>query len=99
MPSRSAVPSVPDHLHVLLRLDQGGKTSGTILGAFKRYTTRQGWSLGYQAALWQGQFYDHIMQQREDGEKIAAYTLANPARKGLVAKDDEYPYSGMPDPL
>lgn len=90
---------MPDHLHLLLRLGPQGKTLGTILGAFKRFTTHESWQLGYKGRLWQPRFYDHIMRLSEDGQRMADYILANPGRKQLVTDPDEYPYSGTPDPM
>lgn len=90
---------MPDHLHLLLQLSGNETSLGTIIGACKRFTTRQSWGLGYEGALWQGRFYDHIVRRSEEGERIVVYILANPVRKGLVAEPSEYPYSGMPDPI
>jgi REP element-mobilizing transposase RayT len=90
---------MPDHLHLLLRLAPGGLTLGDILGAFKRFTTRQSWPLGYRGALWQTRYHDHILRWSEHGESVARYILANPSRKGLEGEDGAYPYSGCPDPM
>ena len=70
------------------------------MGAFKSFTTRQNWGLGYQGPLWQARYYDHIVRRRDDGKRIAQYILENPVRKGLVEEVEAYPWSGsMPDPL
>ena len=90
---------MPDHLHLLLQLGKEEKRLGTVLGSFKRYTTRQSWGWGYRGALWQTNFYDHIVRPSEDGTRIAEYVLANPVRKGLVVEEADYQWSGMPDPL
>jgi REP element-mobilizing transposase RayT len=90
---------MPDHLHLLVRLAPTDATLGEIIGAFKRFTTRQSWKLGYEGALWQSRYYDHILRRSEHGEKVARYILANPVRKGLVETGGEYPYSGCLDPM
>lgn len=90
---------MPDHLHLLLQLERTEQTLGTLLGAFKRFTTRQSWQMGTTGALWQPRFYDHIVRQAEDAAQIAAYILANPLRGGLVEDEGDYPWSGTPDPM
>jgi REP element-mobilizing transposase RayT len=90
---------MPDHLHLLMRLSPNGPTLGVLLGAFKRFTTRQSWPLGYKGALWQKNYHDHILRRSEHGKKVASYILTNPERKGLVLEGSEHPYSGCPDPM
>jgi putative transposase len=90
---------MPDHLHVLLRLGDDGKTLGAVVGAFKSFTTQQSWHLGHQGPLWQGRFYDHVLRTSEDASGIAAYILHNPARSGLTDDANAYPYAGLPDAM
>ena len=90
---------MPDHVHLLIRLGRDGRPLGDDIGAFKRFTTRQSWPLGYKGALWQRRFYDHVVRKSEDGAQICLYILENPVRKGLVTRSEVYPYSGHPDPM
>jgi putative transposase len=90
---------MPDHLHLLLRLGSSQWTLGEIMHSLKGFTTRRSWELGWQGALWQSRFHDHILRRSEDGRAIAEYILQNPERKGLVREASEYPYSGLPDPM
>jgi len=90
---------MPDHLHLLLTLGSSGLSLSALLRAFKSYTTRLSWGLGYQGQLWQARFHDHILRQAEDGRAIGVYILANPVRAGLVDDPEAYPWSGSPDPL
>lgn len=89
---------VPDHLHLLLRLD-GARTLGAELGAFKSFTTRQAWQHGWKGDLWQHRFYDHVLRNSEDARTIAEYIRQNPVRRGLVEDPDAYPWSGLHDPM
>jgi putative transposase len=90
---------MPDHLHSLMQLAPDSASLSTIIGAFKRFTTRQSWQLGYQGRLWQPSFHDHILRKSEDGLTKANYILDNPKRSGLAENRETYPYSGTPDPL
>jgi REP element-mobilizing transposase RayT len=45
-------------------------------------------------AIWQKNFFDHIMREREDLAAHVRYVLENPVRKGLVTRWEEYPFSG-----
>ena len=90
---------MPDHLHLLLQLPPGSKPLGDVLGDMKKFTTRQSWQLGYKGYLWQDRFHDHILRKGEAAWPMAEYTLQNPVRKGLVENAEDYPWSGLPDPL
>lgn len=88
---------MPNHVHLLLSLPEGSKPLGEVLGAFKTFTTKKAWKYGIKGELWQQRFYDHILRRSEDGRAVGAYILANPVRKGLAERPEEYPYSGCPD--
>lgn len=89
---------MPDHLHLLLQSSDGAGL-GSVIGQMKRYTTHRSWQYGYQGALWQARFYDHLLRSHEDLLRIVRYILANPVRRGLSLTAEEYPYSALPDPL
>ena len=44
--------------------------------------------------MWQEGFYDRILRNDEETIVVARYILDNPVRAGLVARFDEYPFSG-----
>ena len=90
---------MPNHVHLLLQLTRPHYPLGAVMSAFKSFTTRQSWQMGYKGQLWQARFHDHIVRQSEDGSRIAAYIRENPVRKGLVPQPDDYLWSGLPDPL
>jgi putative transposase len=89
---------MPDHLHLLLELPDGPDTLGTMIGAFKRFTARESWKHGLSGALWQPRFHDRILRDTEKLRTVGTYILANPVRKGLVRDEQDYEYSGCPDP-
>lgn len=61
---------------------QKGELSSLVAG-FKAAVTRQareqGWLLPGQA-VWQPNYYDHIVRDRADFERIQEYIFTNPAR-------------------
>jgi putative transposase len=90
---------MPDHLHLLLDLGRSGWDLPTAIGAFKSFTTRESWKLRYSGQLWQDRYYDHVLRKIEDATQIGEYMRQNPVRRGLVKDPEDYPWSGMPDPM
>jgi REP element-mobilizing transposase RayT len=83
---------MPDHLHFIGQVND--QSLITMLNAFKSFTTTQSWSHGHTGLLWQESFHDHGIRQLQDFEETARYLLDNPARVGLVADSDTYPWRG-----
>ena len=46
-----------------------------------------------QPPLWQRGFYDRVLRADENPEQIAAYTVANPVRKGLIKEGESWPWA------
>ena len=95
---------MPDHLHTAMSpciSSRRGRSEdlSQLIGDFKSYTTRLSWKHGVKGKLWQRSFYDHIGRRGEDLVAICEYILNNPARKGLVEDPNNWPYSGLLDPL
>lgn len=90
---------MPDHLHLVLSPGPAGMSLSECFRAFKRWTTRKTWEHGVHGRLWQRSWYDHIARKDEDVLAMCRYVLANPVRKGLVENPEDWPFSGMPDPL
>ena len=90
---------MPDHLHLAMSPCAGKGTVSKIMQGFKSWTTRVSWQHGEKGALWERSFYDHIARSYEDLRAICEYILNNPVRKGLAITAEEWPYSGLVDPL
>ncbi len=62
---------------------------GRIVGAFKTMSTKHvnEWRETPGAALWQRNYYEHIIRDDADLQRIREYILANPAR---WYEDSEY---------
>jgi putative transposase len=73
---------MPNHLHGILVLRGGGPALGAVVGTYKAAVTRAARRAGLapSAPLWHGRYYDHIVRDQADIERIRAYILANPLR-------------------
>ncbi len=53
---------------------------GSILGQFKSKTTKRICAAGYFDFAWQTRFYDHIIRDRDDLDRIRRYIQENPTK-------------------
>ena len=82
---------MPDHLHWLLQLRQG--SLGCCMQRFKSRSARAiNLGMGRSGPLWQGGYYDHCLRSEDDLLAQARYLVANPVRKGLVTRIEDYPF-------
>lgn len=87
---------MPDHLHVLLRLqEEYGKSLRNFVSAFKRFIIKEVKKIYTIEKFWQINFYEHVIRKEESLQNIADYILHNPARKGIVKNWEAYPYSKL----
>ena len=86
---------MPDHLHLLLSLNETYKKSlQDWVSEFKRFTTVTAKSEFGITHLWQVNFYDHIVRGEESLSTIADYIVSNPVRKSIVDNWTDYKYCG-----
>jgi len=76
---------MPDHLHMLVGIE-GDDSLSTIVGDFKRATTR------FAGALWQRNFFDHRIRRDESLQEKEDYIRENPVRAGLIATAEKWHY-------
>jgi len=84
---------MPDHLHLVwmgLRPDSDQLHATSFLRTFLKHLLAP--------AKFQHQAFDHVLRDEERRRnafaELCTYILANPTRKGLVAKPEDYPFSG-----
>ena len=77
---------MPDHVHWLVQLQDGGNL-GESVRRFKAIVTRV---IG--RPVWQRGFHDHALRADEDLSSAARYVIANPVRAGIVARVGDYPH-------
>ena len=84
---------MPDHLHLLLKLNEGyGKSLANWVAAFKRYNARI-LSMEYNIKpLWQANYYEHVVRKDELLKTIAEYIANNPVRINIVHQLMDYPF-------
>jgi REP element-mobilizing transposase RayT len=76
---------MPDHLHWLLRLEQGSLSA--LVGRVKSISAKR---LG--GPVWQAGFHDRALRREEDLQSMARYVVANPLRASLVTRVGLYPH-------
>ncbi|MEM0514229.1 transposase [Pseudoalteromonas sp. YIC-827] len=82
---------MPDHFHGLLMLQKHDLSS--CVQHLKGFTAKQiNQNLGKGGRIWQRGFYDHALRSEEHRLGIARYIVANPIRKGIVSRIQDYPY-------
>jgi REP element-mobilizing transposase RayT len=85
---------MPDHVHLLLKLNEGyGKSLPNWIAAFKKYNSRILSMMHNIKPLWQANYYEHIVRKDESLKSIAEYIANNPVRKNFVPQWQEYQFS------
>lgn len=98
---------LPDHVHFFCAPEVDGKSLSEFVGAWKRYTSRRIHALlrpGTASpattaardtkALWQAEFFDHLIRSDESYDEKWNYVRDNPVRTEFVAKVEDWPFSG-----
>ena len=83
---------MPEHLHWMIQL---GSTVGLsqLIQMFKSKSAIAINRLrGSSGTVWQPGFYDHRLRNDEDFAAQARYIVANPVRRGIVQRIEEYPH-------
>ena len=84
---------MPDHLHLVVEGTDHGSDLKAFVSSFKQ---RSGFehSRRTKAALWQMGYHDRVLRRDEHLIKAISYVLNNPVRAGLVARPEDYRWSG-----
>jgi putative transposase len=89
---------MPDHLHALLHQEKADLLIPPLMQGFKKLTSRRCRPPRYPRwTLWQSR-YDDVPVPGFDAVKTKLdYIHANPIRRGLVARAEDYPWSSAQD--
>jgi putative transposase len=93
---------MPDHVHFFCRPELGAGELSQFIGAWKSWTSRRIHALGgprsataaTATALWQREFFDHVLRSYESYTEKWNYVFDNPVRAGLVCTAQEWQYAG-----
>ncbi|MBI2189477.1 MAG: transposase [Acidobacteria bacterium] len=86
---------MPDHVHLVV----GGTHETSDLRRFVKVSKqRVAHALNTARRIsptWQEGFYERVLRSAEATDVVIRYVLDNPVRAGMVAKAEDYPYSGV----
>ena len=88
---------MPDHVHFFCAPKKvvGDVTSlSKFVGAWKSAVTRGAWKLGFEGAVWQKEFVDHLLRSDESYEEKWEYVARNAVHHGKAETPDEWLYQG-----
>ncbi len=74
---------MPNHVHVVFE-PSSGNALADILHSWKSFTARRANEiLGATGHFWQREYYDHLVRDPEDLDRVVRYVVENPHRAGL----------------
>ncbi|MGI8956418.1 MAG: REP-associated tyrosine transposase [Chthoniobacterales bacterium] len=98
---------MPDHVHFFCTPEREAKSFSDFVGAWKRWTSRRINALSRpgtaspattaprrSVALWQAEFFDHLIRSVESYDEKWEYVRNNPVRAGLVERADDWRFAG-----
>ena len=71
---------MPNHIHMILILQDGSCNLSTVIGQLKSYITRQIHRTLPNQAVWQPSFHDHVVRNQKSYEAIWQYIENNPLK-------------------
>jgi REP element-mobilizing transposase RayT len=88
---------MPDHVHMIFTplKDKEGKAFGfaEIMNGIKGASAHSvNKALHRKGPVWQYESFDHVLRSDEKIREKVEYICQNPIRKGLVEKEDDYPW-------
>ncbi len=84
---------MPDHAHLFVAGSQEFDL-GKWMGILKRTLARALPRTDSQDPIWQRGFFDHLLRSGESYAQKWDYVRENPARAGLAANANDWPYAG-----
>ena len=74
---------MPNHVHVVVRLFPGQELAATV-HSWKSFTAKQvNQILRRSGPLWGREYYDHLVRDGDQLDRIARYVINNPVKAGL----------------
>ncbi len=85
---------MPDHVHLLVRMNESGVKLSRWVGDLKRWASRAAQEQHRIQLRWQPGFYERVVRDCEDLVEVARYIVGNPVRAGLTDEWRSFPWSG-----
>jgi REP element-mobilizing transposase RayT len=86
---------MPDHVHFFCSPEMEAKPLATFLQAWKQWSSKRILlALKTTGALWQSEFFDHVLRSSESYSQKWGYVRDNPVRAGLVSDAEDWPWQG-----
>ncbi len=83
---------MPNHVHVVFS-PIGTNALAEIVHSWKSYSAGQAnRMLGRSGPFWQREYYDHLVRDDADFDRVVQYVVENPAKAGLL----DWPWVGRP---
>ncbi len=83
---------LPNHMHVIYSAGMVGLPD--FIKEFKSRTAVEFKRRFSERSPWQFRYFDHKLRSEESLRQKCLYVWANPVRRGLVSKPEDYPWSG-----
>jgi putative transposase len=83
---------MPDHLHLLLTVDNGMTIEKAMQFVKGRFSYRIAKELGYKGEVWQRGFAEMQVLGRKSFEQHRKYIAENPVKAGLAEATEKYPF-------
>jgi len=84
---------MPNHVHVLVQMRDAWSLGETV-ASWKRFSaTRINRAANRRGRLWQVEYFDRFIRDREHFERVVAYIHQNPVKAGLCASPERWPFS------
>ena len=86
---------MPDHVRFFCASDVNAKPLSTFIASWKEWTSKSLKSqLLLTTAIWEAEFFDHVLRSAESYSEKCDYVRTNPVRVGLVEDPDSWPWQG-----
>jgi len=85
---------MPNHVHMIIDLEQSNASLYRILQKLKSYTAIQANKILYRSGVfWHHESYDHVVRDGLEFERIVWYILQNPVKAGLCKIWEDWKWS------
>ena len=85
---------MPNHVHLVATLLHPEQPFNKIMKSIKTFSAKQiNTHLGRKGRFWQREYFDHLVRDGQELNRIITYVLENPVKAGLCQTWEEWPYS------